>query len=624
MGVDEKVPLPEAGAGDEGRSPVVRRARRWRGPRWPLLAVIALVLIAGLGGMLVAGIAGVRDGLQLREAQAATAVAVHLQRGLEYLQKDELTLARAEFGRVLELQPDHEGALARLYDLDQQQAGEDVPTPVPVPTATPLPTATQGTPQPDALDALLADARQQFVAAHWEEVILRLQQLSAIAPDFDRAAVEEMLFQAHYQLGLELLRAEHMEAALRSFGDALALRPDDAEVQEQRDLLALYTQAVGTWGADWSETIAAFADLYARQPDFRDVEQRLVDAYSEYGAALARKTQWCAAAEQYAGALAVRDDPEVARQRDEAEVLCRTATPTPEADLTPAAAVPVTASVAAAGTALPSLGGGHIVFGGFDEASGQRQVWLVPADGGELKLLAVEASQPALSADGTSVAFRSLRSDMLGLAVMPLTGGEWQRVTSYAEDSFPDWSSDGQRLVFASDREGDRKWRVYEVWVGGESSATTRVFGRSPAFSPDGTRIAYQGCNAEGGRCGLWLVGLDGSREQLTDIPGDTAPAWSPDGQRLAFASHERSGNWEIYLLDVSGGEVTALSPHPANDGQPAWSPDGRRLAFVSDREGSWAILLLDTTDTDSSPVRLVEIPGGVPDWPSCQISWGP
>jgi WD40 repeat protein len=97
---------------------------------------------------------------------------------------------------------------------------------------------------------------------------------------------------------------------------------------------------------------------------------------------------------------------------------------------------------------------------------------------------------------------------------------------------------------------------------------------------------------------------LTGQVANLTAHPAeDRDPAWSPDGTRLAFASH-RDGNWELYLWSAADGSVTRLTNHPAYDGAPTWSPDGTRLAFESYRDGNLEIYLLDLA-ADSEPVRL-------------------
>src|SRR5215211_1702061 len=59
----------------------------------------------------------------------------------------------------------------------------------------------------------------------------------------------------------------------------------------------------------------------------------------------------------------------------------------------------------------------------------------------------------------------------------------------------------------------------------------------------------------------------------------DITPAASPDGERIAFASN-RSGFWDLYLLDLESGDVTQLTNTPAYEGAPTWSPDGTFMAF--------------------------------------------
>ncbi|RMF80229.1 MAG: hypothetical protein D6737_08710, partial [Chloroflexi bacterium] len=78
--------------------------------------------------------------------------------------------------------------------------------------------------------------------------------------------------------------------------------------------------------------------------------------------------------------------------------------------------------------------------------------------------------------------------------------------------------------------------------------------------------------------------------QQLTvdDLP-NFSPAWSPDGTQLAFMTIEADNTREIYVMDVRDGRVTNLTQHPADDSLPAWSPDGTRLAFVSTRDDGQA-----------------------------------
>lgn len=64
----------------------------------------------------------------------------------------------------------------------------------------------------------------------------------------------------------------------------------------------------------------------------------------------------------------------------------------------------------------------------------------------------------------------------------------------------------------------------------------------------------------------------------------DEEPRWSPDGSRIAFRSN-RSGSYNLYIMDADGGRVTRVTDHPRNDQQPSWLPDGQSLVYSSERD---------------------------------------
>jgi len=63
------------------------------------------------------------------------------------------------------------------------------------------------------------------------------------------------------------------------------------------------------------------------------------------------------------------------------------------------------------------------------------------------------------------------------------------------------------------------------------------------------------------------------------------SPAWSPDGSRIAFVA-----NGDIYTVLSDGSDVRRLTDNESNQGNPVWSPDGSRIAFVSERDGNLEI----------------------------------
>jgi TolB protein len=108
----------------------------------------------------------------------------------------------------------------------------------------------------------------------------------------------------------------------------------------------------------------------------------------------------------------------------------------------------------------------------------------------------------------------------------------------------------------------------------------------SPAWSPDGTRLAY--VSFENRKPIVYVQNLlTGQRRVLANYPGsNSAPAWSPDGKRLAVVL-TKDGISQIYLINPDGTGLKRLTHSGAIDTEPSFSPDGEWILFTSDRGGS-------------------------------------
>jgi TolB protein len=178
-----------------------------------------------------------------------------------------------------------------------------------------------------------------------------------------------------------------------------------------------------------------------------------------------------------------------------------------------------------------------------------------------------------------------------------------------AEDRAPAWSPNGTRLLFDSDRDGNRS--IYVVDVSGsnlERVTSLEHVDQYSAWSPDGERIVFQSeRNEHNGHGGLWVMELDSGEETplLGDSSPELTPDWSPDGRFVAFTS-ERSGNIDLWAMPVFGSALIRLTTSSFRDVWPRWSPDGRSILFFSRRDTNGERDELYVMDWDSREVERV------------------
>lgn len=227
---------------------------------------------------------------------------------------------------------------------------------------------------------------------------------------------------------------------------------------------------------------------------------------------------------------------------------------------------------------------------------------------------------------------RKLVSTDLDTAIEPKV------VAKFWEDSQPDWSPIENRIIFASQRESDRRWRLYSAWGDGSLEENLQREGKMPTFAPDGRRFAFQGCDNTGNKCGLWTGHLYNNEygfRLFLENRMATSPDWSPNSEKIAYMA-KFADSWNLYMVNSDGSNNRLLTDGSANDGLPAWSPDGEWLAFVSDRGGDWGLWLLHVQSKElhqvtgfgsgslTAPSRLPYNQHQEHLWWDEQISWGP
>lgn len=203
------------------------------------------------------------------------------------------------------------------------------------------------------------------------------------------------------------------------------------------------------------------------------------------------------------------------------------------------------------------------------------------------------------------------------LYIMDYDGYNSSRVTNHNSLLLsPDCSPDGKKVVFNSDKVWDQDLYVIDLLPRPRETRLAKPFvlEQSPAWSPDGSKIAYSS-NGD-----IYISNEDGKgvRRITTHRAIDVSPTWSPDGNHIAFVS-DRTGKPQIYVMDTSGGNTRQVTSGDYST-DPSWSPDPsvNRIAFVR-VEGSEANIYTIKPDGNNekkltSGTRRNENPSWTPD----------
>jgi len=188
---------------------------------------------------------------------------------------------------------------------------------------------------------------------------------------------------------------------------------------------------------------------------------------------------------------------------------------------------------------------------------------------------------------------RVMRADGLGSRALTSSAGDWN----------PAWSPDGSRIAFDRGTNTEMGPDIYVMNADGsglQPLTSGPSFDAHPTWSPDGGRIAFY-------RNGSIHV-MNASGSGVTKLTDDGQyPAWSPNGARIAFWSG-RSGQRGVYVMNVDGSDIRQLTSDTIDASNPSWSPDGSSIAF----QGSAGIYIMSA---DGANVRRVALGGQTPTW---------
>jgi Tol biopolymer transport system component len=201
--------------------------------------------------------------------------------------------------------------------------------------------------------------------------------------------------------------------------------------------------------------------------------------------------------------------------------------------------------------------------------------------------------RPALSPDGTTVAFTTHRDGVRAIYLMNVDGTNPRRLTPKEDAGLCVWSPDGSQLAFSSNRDG--KYCLYTMNRDGSNvkQITTGPSDDNPDWSPDGSQIVYEGVQDQKRK--IFVVNAEGgpAKAVTKGAWNDRWPRWTPAGEAIVYTSYEQ-GKGQISLVHPDGTAKKRLIASAAEDRQPSFTADTRQILFHSDRGGKLDLYAYD------------------------------
>jgi len=257
-----------------------------------------------------------------------------------------------------------------------------------------------------------------------------------------------------------------------------------------------------------------------------------------------------------------------------------------------------------------------------NDSTGAKEIYTVDYDGENLAQLTKDRSialLPRWSQDASRVYYTTYRYGNPDMFEIDMKAGKFRPFTTFQGLNIPGgFSPDGMTMVATLSRGQDPG--IYSLDV--VTKAVKKLLkgygvSSSPTYSPDGRQIAFVSDRA--GNPQIFVLDTEtGKTRKLTRMNWCDSPSWSPSGEWIVFSGRETSSEkLNIFLTDLTGGQIRRLTSGSGDNEDPSWSPDGRFIAFTSTRGGKGRRELYVMDADGSAPHPLTDLPGRTytPNW---------
>jgi serine/threonine protein kinase/Tol biopolymer transport system component len=224
-------------------------------------------------------------------------------------------------------------------------------------------------------------------------------------------------------------------------------------------------------------------------------------------------------------------------------------------------------------------------------------VYVMQAAGGEPKRLTFDnrsGRSLAWTADGREIVFSLWFSTGLRPWKVPADGGTPEQLSVGEDASTLAISRRGDRFAYSKETRDTNIWRIGLLSAAGKRTPIRSIYSTrqdfGPQYSPDGRRIVF--VSDRTGNTEIWACNADGLNPlQLTFFGGPDvgSPRWSSDSRQIAFDSILQ-GHRVIFVISAEGGQPRRLTEETFDDVRPSWSKDKQWIYFGSNRTGEWQL----------------------------------